>query len=88
MNEPQCKSCTFFRQHYTLSENKLIEVNCGHCAYTRPKKRNPKAWACDNYAPGHGTADAFVTKTYLSKALLHHILNMELLPPIGTEEVP
>ena len=88
MKAPQCKDCAFFRQHYTLSERKLITVNCGHCTFHRPKRKKPSVGACPNYIPGTKDADAFVSQEYLSKSLLQHILNMELLPPIVTDKNP
>lgn len=85
MSKTLCKDCIFFRQHYTLSEHKLIKVNCGHCAHIKTKKCTPDA-RCGNYTPGPKATDAFVTRAYLTKTLLHHVLDMELLPPIVTDD--
>ncbi len=37
---------------------------------------------CDHFTPGDPDHERFVTKEYLTKVLLHHILDMELLPNI------
>jgi len=38
--------------------------------------------ACDNYLQSESAEKSFVTKEYLSKALLEYMLGLELLPEI------
>ena len=82
MDNRQCKNCSHFLQHYTLGTNRLLEVYCGHCTYPRAKRKRPDSKACENYMPYQPLEDVFVSKEYLSKALLQKVLNMELLPEI------
>ena len=84
MEEKQCKNCQFYLQHYALDKRKIFRVHCGHCTFTRPRRKRPDAKACENYAPGTVPEDAFASKEYLSKELLHYLLSLELLP--GIEE--
>ena len=82
MNENLCKNCQYFVQHYVLGPQKLISVNCGHCIYARTKRKQAHSAACENFTPGPPPEDGFVSKEYLSKALLQRVLDMELLPEI------
>ncbi len=41
---------------------------------------------CGNYVPGETNVDLFASKEYLTKKLLEHVLNMELLPEIEGQE--
>ena len=80
MNEQTCKSCEHFYQHYGIKDGKFSRVFCGHCvaAKGRPRGCRPYQKICENYLPGADPIDDFVTKEYLTKALLERILNMEL----------
>ena len=49
MTEPVCKTCTHYRQHYVLDEQRCTSVNCGNCTYPRLKHREPNATACLHY---------------------------------------
>jgi len=82
MDMQQCNNCGYYVQHYVLGKNKLFEVYCGHCVYSRTKRKKPDAKACESYMPVRPVEDSFVTKEYLSKALLQKVLDMELLPSI------
>ena len=82
-----CKSCTFFRQHYTFDNRKIHQVYCGHCTFSRPKAKHPDARICENYVENKSAKDSFVTKEYLTKALLEYVLKLELLPEIYDTEM-
>lgn len=81
-NEKKCKNCQYYLQHFTFDRRKIFRVNCGHCTLTRPMRKRPDAKVCENYIPGTVPEDAFVSKEYLSKELLHYVLGLELLPEI------
>lgn len=84
--EPTCSDCQYFRQHYSLNEGRLFRIYCGHCVFwSRAKTKRPDAAACENFISGAADAEAFVTKEYLSKALLHRVLNLPLLPEIAED---
>ncbi len=70
MEEEQCRSCQYFRQHYTFDQRKIFRVYCGHCTFSRPKQKRPDAKACENYVAGTVKENSFVTKQYLIKELL------------------
>ena len=86
MKEKQCKSCQYYRQHFALNTRKLFRVNCGHCTFARPRKKQPNTKSCENYVPGTVPEGAFSSKEYLSKELLHYVLSLELLPEIEEEK--
>lgn len=77
-----CNSCTHYRQHYTFDHSKIFRVYCGHCTYQKIKTKRPDAKACENYLLSVSAEKAFVTKEYLSKALLEYMQSLELLPQI------
>ena len=84
--ETVCSDCQYFLQHYSLNEGRLIRVYCGHCTFfPRTRAKRPDARACENFIPGPADTEAFVTKEYLSKALLHRVLNLPLLPEIAED---
>ena len=85
MDEKTCRSCHYFRQHYTLDKRKIFRVYCGHCTFARAKRKRPDAKACENFIAGSPQADGFATKEYLSKELLEYLLRLELLPEIDEE---
>jgi len=82
-----CKSCTHFYQHYGMRNGKVYKVFCGHCvaAKGRPRMCRPYQKVCENYSPGVDPVEDYVTKEYLTKALLDRILKLELWPG---EEIP
>jgi len=83
MKDNYCKDCAHFHQHYGLDEKKLFRVFCGHCtAIRRIRKRQPDTRACDLFVPTAPKEDAFVSKEYLSKALLEYMMQLDLLPQI------
>lgn len=82
MDEQQCKNCQHYLQHFALNKRRIFRVNCGHCTFTRPKRKQPDAKACENYIPGPAPEDAFASKEYLSKELLQYVLSLDLLPEI------
>ena len=82
MQTRQCKDCQYYIQHYGLGKDRLYQLHCGHCTWDRVKRKQPDAQGCENFAPGTPDADAFATKEYLSKELLHYVLQLELLPDI------
>lgn len=86
MDSVTCKNCQYYRQHYCLHQGQLFRVFCGHCTFTRTKKKYPDTKGCEHFVPAPSPTDSFVTKEYLSKELLRYILDMELLPEI--EEIP
>ena len=86
MGNQQCKTCGYFVQHYVLGKDKLLEAHCGHCIYACTKRKCPDAEACGNYLAKQPAEDIFVSKEYLSKALLQKVLDMELLPKIEAED--
>lgn len=80
MIKKRCEDCQYFLQHYTLDNSKLYRVYCGHCRLSAVKRKRPDAAACDHFIEGGSETDRFVNKEYLTKALLHQVFNMELLP--------
>ena len=86
MKEETCSTCSYFKQHYTLDERRILRVFCGHCTFARPKTKRPYAKVCKNYIKSDADEKLFVSKEYLSKALLEYVLRLELLPPIQNSE--
>ena len=83
MSKTQCKDCKFFVQHYGLNQRKLFRLNCGHCiTIHKMRQKRPDALSCDNFQPGPTDQEAFVSKEYLSKELLHYVLSLDLLPEL------
>ena len=71
-----------YRQHYTFDQRKIFRVYCGHCTYLKVRTKRPDAKICKNYIQADPDETHFVTKEYLSKALLEYLLKLELLPEI------
>ena len=46
----------------------------------------PDKPGCAHFTPGAGDTEAFVTKEYLTKALLNRVLQLELLPEFENSE--
>ena len=86
MDDPSCRTCAHYRQHYTFNQHKIFSVYCGHCTYRKVKTKKPDAKACEHYLFAESVENAFVTKEYLSKSLLEYILKLELLPEIYEAE--
>lgn len=82
MDNRQCKSCGHYAQHYTFGKERLFAVYCGHCTCSRVKQKQPDSKACERYIPVRSVKDSFVSREYLSKALLQKVLDMEWLPDI------
>lgn len=82
MDNNFCNTCAHYRQHYTFDNRKIFRVYCGHCTYQKFKRKRPDSKACDNYLLSESVEETFVTKEYLSKALLEYMLRLELLPEI------
>ena len=82
MGERRCKECKYFIQHYGLNGGHFFKIYCGHCRYSRAKRRLPDGKACENFVEGEPDEEKFVTKEYLTKELLKYVLEMELLPDI------
>jgi len=70
MDEYCCKTCLYYRQHYTFDQRKIFLVNCGHCTCQRVKMKKPDTKACTHYLAGDGAEMSFVPKAYLGKELL------------------
>jgi len=87
LDKQTCKSCQYYHQHYAFSEGCIHRAFCGHCTFGRCKTKRPYTAACENYIYTAPDENAFVSKEYLSKALLLRVLNMELLPPIEEERI-
>lgn len=86
MDNHSCKTCAHYRQHYTFDQRKIFRVYCGHCTYQKAKTKRPDAKACENYLWSESAENAFISKEYLSKALLEYMLSLELLPDICEQE--
>ena len=82
MDTQTCSGCAVFIQHYGLDEKKLFRLYCGHCTLSKGKRRRPDDKACGSFRPGTPDQDAFATREYLSKELLHYLLRLPLLPEI------
>ena len=82
MENNQCKNCQYYLEHFALNKRRLFRVNCGHCTFSRAKRKQPHAKACSNFIYAPGPEDAFASKEYLSKELLQYVLNLDLLPEI------
>lgn len=82
MREKACGACAYFRQHYTFDKQRIFRVYCGHCTFSRPKRKLPDSTVCENFSPVDPGEYPFATKEYLSKELLQYFLRLELLPEI------
>lgn len=82
MIEKQCNNCQHYLQHYTFDKHRIFRVYCGHCTFSRVRRKRPDTKACEYYIPGSAQEEAFVSKEYLSKELLQYMLSLELLPDI------
>jgi len=88
MEKTTCQTCVYFRQHYGISEGRIFRLHFGHCIFSRIKTKQPSANACPQYAFAPPRENEFVSKEYLSKALLRRVLEMELLPTIEDSPIP
>lgn len=82
MSENGCKNCAYFQQHYTFGKRHILRVYCGHCTFSKVRKKLPDSKICGNFIPAGPDDCAFVTKEYLSKKILQYLLRLELLPEI------
>ena len=82
MSTNTCNTCAHYQQHYAFDKNRIIRVHCGSCLFLKGKRRKPDSKACENYVLSEPVEEAFVTREYLSKALLEYVLELELLPKI------
>lgn len=48
--------------------------------------KRPDETVCEHYRQGASVESAFVTKEYLSKALIEYVLKLDLLPEIHDME--
>ena len=79
MNIQLCKECQHFLQHYSIDDKKVFQVYCGHCVLHFQRKKRPDDKVCEDFLPKTGKEEAFVSREYLSKALLNYVLQLELL---------
>lgn len=86
MEQNMCKDCIYYRQHYTFDQRKIFQVYCGRCTKLSAKKRRPDSKGCEHYVQREFAEDPFVSKEYLSKALLEYMLKLDLLPVIYGEK--
>ena len=89
MENPICKQCAHFHQHYVVDTQRCAAVNCGHCFYPRPKKRTPITPACTYFTPREmppSLPDRQEVINFLTKDLLQHILELELPPEVTEDE--
>ena len=77
-----CKTCAYYRQHYTFDKQRIFRVYCGHCTLLKTKRKAPDAKACEYHIPADPDEAAFASKEYLSKTLLAYVLKLDLLPQI------
>ncbi len=82
MEVPTCSTCEYYRQHYAFDQRKIFRVHYGHCTCQWAKAKRPDTKACENYIQSDPDENAFVSKEYLSKALLEYAMKLELLPEI------
>ena len=87
MEKETCSTCAYYRQHYAFDARRIFRVYCGHCTFSRRKNRSPDAKRCEHYVLSEPDETAFVSKEYLSKALLAYVLGLELLPEVCDIEV-
>lgn len=57
MEDPVCRDCVHFLQHYVASGKGFTRAACGHCVYPRLKHRQPHTLACVHYKPREMAAD-------------------------------
>lgn len=56
--QPTCKTCKHFRQHYIkYGRGSYQEISYGHCVHPRLKKRESTTKACEHFQPRAGTAE-------------------------------
>ena len=82
MNNETCKTCVHFRQHYILTEGRLMQVYFGHCTFSAPQVKRISNKACENYIYAPPDEDSFADKKYLTKEIIRRLFEMEFLPPI------
>lgn len=81
MEQPVCKDCTHFRQHFILDEQSCSAVSCGHCAYPRLKYRRPDEKVCPHFQAGaHPLPDRAKVVHYLTTEILDYVMGLALPP--------
>lgn len=88
MDKAHCQNCAHYCQHYGLKAKEIYRLYCGHCMLHPRLKKRPDALACTDFKSGEPDPDAFVSKEYLSKELLHYMMQLELLPEIRQSPDP
>ena len=82
MEQRTCAECAYFLQHYTFNRKAIFRVYCGHCTQGRPHTKRPCSRSCDHFLERDPQEQPFVSREYLSKALLEYMFSLELLPQI------
>ena len=82
MTNETCQTCEHFHQHYSLKDGKITRVFCGHCIFPKVKNKSPFTKACENYIYAPPDEDAFADRKYLTKEMIRHLFEMEVLPSI------
>ena len=82
MEQNICNTCVYYRRHYSFDQRKIFQVNCGHCAGKRIRRKRPDAKACEDYVQRDPEESTFVSKEYLTKELLGYMMQLDLLPEI------
>ena len=80
MTKKTCRECVNYIQHYAFLEGRFHTVFCGHCLMKNGRKIKPYTHVCDEFVPGKPREEQFVTKKYLTKALLQRLWELELWP--------
>lgn len=86
MEEKTCESCGYFIQHYAMRGGRVFWAHCGHCTFSKVRRMRPDKKACEHYVAGEADRDGFVSREYLSKELLQHMMKLEILPQIERSE--
>ena len=86
MNNPTCKTCEHFYQHYSVDDQSYTVTNCGHCVFPRLKHRKPDQKCCEHYTPCQAPPslpDRKGVVNFLTTDLLQYILSLPLPPEEG-----
>ena len=57
MEEPKCKECIHFHQHYVRLGEGYQKAGCGHCVHCQLKHRKPNTSACLHYVKKSAPAE-------------------------------
>ena len=83
MNEPTCKTCIHYHQHYIVDDQRCVAIKCGHCVYPRLKHREPQNPACAHYeaqTTPPPLPDREAVTNFLTTELLKYVLSLKLPP--------